>query len=57
MHYNDVTGNALVTKPANDQYRTGWDAIFGKKETKEVGVNDETSQGPVGQSPEMKPDC
>lgn len=32
MHYNDVTGNALVTKPASNQYRSGWDAIFGKKE-------------------------
>lgn len=36
MHYNDVTGNALVTKPASNQYRSGWDAIFGKKEAVEV---------------------
>lgn len=35
MHYNDVTGNALVTRPASNQYRTGWDAIFGKKEAVE----------------------
>jgi hypothetical protein len=32
MHYNDVTGEALVTKPSSDKYRTGWDAIFGKKD-------------------------
>jgi hypothetical protein len=27
---NDVTGDALITKGANDAYRSGWDRIFGK---------------------------
>lgn len=30
---NDITGDALVTKPSSDAYRDGWDRIFGKKET------------------------
>ncbi len=59
MHYNDVTGNALVTKPASDQYRTGWDAIFGKKESKEVPVEPtevkaEALQALVDQAQELK---
>ena len=29
---NDITGDALKTKGANDDYRAGWDRIFGKKE-------------------------
>jgi len=29
--YNDITGNCLVTKPATEAYRSGYDAIFGKK--------------------------
>lgn len=31
---NDITGDAIKTKGSNDAYRSGWDAIFGKKPTK-----------------------
>lgn len=31
--YNDITGKAQKTKGSNDQYRSGWDAIFGPKKT------------------------
>lgn len=33
--YNDITGNCLVTKPATETYRSGWDAIFGNKKVDE----------------------
>lgn len=28
---NDVTGDALVSKNTNNDYRNGWDRIFGRK--------------------------
>ena len=28
---NDVTGDLLRSKPANDMFEQGWDRIFGKK--------------------------
>jgi len=28
---NDITGAAIQTKSATQQYRDNWDAIFGKK--------------------------
>ena len=28
---NDITGDTLVTKGTTDDYRDGWDRIFGKK--------------------------
>jgi len=36
---NDITGDSIQTKTNTDQYRDGWDRIFGKKkkpETNEV---------------------
>lgn len=27
---NDITGDAIKTKPAGDKYRTGWERIFEK---------------------------
>lgn len=30
--HNDITGDLLRTKGANNAYRDGWDRIFGKKE-------------------------
>lgn len=30
---NDVTGDALVSKPTTDAYAQGWDRIFGRKPT------------------------
>ena len=29
--HNDITGDALVSKKNNDNYRNNYDAIFGKK--------------------------
>jgi hypothetical protein len=29
---NDITGDLLRSKPANDMFDKGWDRIFGKKE-------------------------
>lgn len=34
--YNDITGNCLVTKPATEEYRNNYDAIFGKKKKAEA---------------------
>jgi hypothetical protein len=31
MSRNDITGDSLVSKTANQAYRDGWDRIFGKK--------------------------
>ena len=28
---NDITGNALRSKPPSDKYNEGWERIFGKK--------------------------
>ena len=28
---NDITGEKIQTRPANDLYRENWDKIFGKK--------------------------
>jgi type IV secretory pathway VirB10-like protein len=33
--YNDITGNCLVTKPATEEYRNNYDAIFGSKKKAE----------------------
>jgi hypothetical protein len=33
---NDVTGDNLVSRTNNDQYRSNWDRIFGKKEEAKV---------------------
>jgi hypothetical protein len=29
---NDITGNALRSKPPSDKYAEGWERIFGEKE-------------------------
>lgn len=42
-NFNEVTGAGLVTKPANDDYRNGWDRIFGNKE-KEPEVKKELTE-------------
>lgn len=33
---NEVTGQRLVSRKANDAYKEGWDRIFGKKQTDEA---------------------
>lgn len=32
---NDVTGDNLISKTSNDNYRNNWDRIFGNKDKKE----------------------
>jgi hypothetical protein len=34
--HNDITGDALITKASNDNYRNNYDLIFGKKKPKEI---------------------
>lgn len=29
---NDVTGDRIVSRPANDHYRDNWDTVFGSKD-------------------------
>jgi len=37
--HNDITGDALVSRQANENYRNNYDRIFGKKkESKDVGT-------------------
>lgn len=36
MGYNDVTGAPLISKPANENYYSNYDRIFGKKPKLEV---------------------
>ncbi len=31
MSHNDITGDKIATKSSTDDYRDGWDRIFGKK--------------------------
>lgn len=44
MTHNDITGNALITKPSTDAYRSGWDAIFGKVDTPSEPIPDSSSE-------------
>lgn len=41
---NDITGDSLTTKTSTDNYRDGWDRIFGNKEDKESLNNSETKE-------------
>ena len=36
---NDVTGDLLRSKPANDMFEEGWDRIFGKKKKEESRID------------------
>lgn len=38
---NDITGDSIQTKTNTEQYRDGWDRIFGKKK------KPETNEGPA----------
>jgi hypothetical protein len=41
--HNDITGDALITKASNDNYRNNYDLIFGKKkkDVEDVTLTDE----------------
>lgn len=36
MSVNDITGDKIVTEPASEKYRSGWDRIFGKPQSPSV---------------------
>jgi len=36
--HNDITGDALITKASNENYRNNYDLIFGKKNKKPESV-------------------
>jgi len=38
---NDVTGDSLKTKPSSNEYRSNWDAIFGKKKEQNETTKEE----------------
>ena len=37
---NPVTGDFMISSPASDSYRDGWDRIFGNKEKTEVKTDE-----------------
>lgn len=41
---NDITGDLIKSKQNSDAYSTGWDRIFGKKDTEQPKV--EVSEKP-----------
>ena len=58
--HNDITGDALVSRQANENYRSNYDRIFGKKKEKQnadgtsadgsaVSVSSVSSAGCTGQ--------
>jgi len=40
---NDITGDKLISKPANDAFRDGWDRIFGVH-NKPESINNEQDE-------------
>lgn len=34
MSFNDITGDKIKTRVPTEKFSSGWDAIWGKKETK-----------------------
>ena len=44
---NDITGDSLVSKPTSEEFKTGWDRIWGSKE-KEVVPEDEELDSNIG---------
>lgn len=40
MSYNDITGAKLQTKAATENFRDGWDRIFGKKDKVEASAEE-----------------
>jgi len=41
---NDITHDKIKTKPQNDKYATGWERIFGDKETDNDNDNDNDNE-------------
>ena len=51
MATNDITGDEIRSKVNSDKFRSGWDAIFGKKEDKpETDVDEEMGVSADGSS-------
>lgn len=53
---NDITGDKLATKPANDAYRDNWERIFGTKFTNKEwdGIEQKLAES---LKEEFAPDC
>ena len=41
---NDITGNALRSKPPSDKYNEGWERIFGEKKKREKALDELTEE-------------
>ena len=54
--HNDITGDALVSKRNNDNYRNNYDAIFGKKKGAAAEVAVSSSSQELLDGTEMLPD-
>lgn len=48
---NDITGDKLITKAANDNYRDNYDRIFGKKNVQKQEATGDSSEVTV---PELR---
>ena len=46
MGKNDITGAALISHPPTDEYREGWERIYGKCGICQNGNNHSNSQEP-----------
>jgi len=38
---NDITGDEIKTKSSTENFREGWDRIFGKKHKEEVALSED----------------
>ena len=54
--HNDITGDALVSKRNNDNYRNNYDAIFGKKKGAAAEVAVSAASQELLDGTEMLPD-
>ena len=45
--HNDITGDALVSRQANENYRNNYDRIFGKKKEKQNVGEDQLATADV----------
>jgi hypothetical protein len=52
--YNEITGSCLITKPATDTYRKGWDGIDWGTKAKTEDVKAEQTEVKAEDKPESK---
>jgi len=46
---NDVTGDKIITKTGTDNYRDGWDRIFGKNKEQQKEKEEEQNKEKIEQ--------